>query len=660
MNPQDQARALFFEALELLAREDYGAAEGRLRAAHQLVPDRVSVLTNLSAALLKQDRIAESEKFARRSVELDPRNAEGWVNLAGCRRREGALAEALECCDRAVALQPGYAEAWSTRAAALLHLQRHDEALASCDQAIALQPGHAAAWSNRGLALSGLQRPDQALASYDRAVELEPRSAQAWANRAVTLGDLRRYDESLESYGKAVALAPPPYVLGDWLRAGMQVCHWEGFETACKRTLAAVDAGQRAASPFSLLAIASSPAQQLRCAETYVHDLFPENSTPIPPLKKQGRLRLGYFSRDFHNHATSYLMAELFERHDRARFELFAFSFGPQVKDAMRRRVEAAFEHFLEVDARTDAETAALARELGIDIAVDLKGLSGYSRTGIFARRAAPVQVSYLGYPGTMGAGYIDYLIADRVVVPPQHFEQYSEKVVWLPHTYWVNDSTRKIAEATPSRREAGLPERGFVFCCFNNPAKITPDLFDAWMRLLTQVDGSVLWLLDHNPGATRNLRAEAHKRGVAPARLVFAPQMEPSQHLARHRLADLVLDTFHYNAHTTAVDALWAGLPVLTCPGETFASRVGASLLRAAGLPELAAGSRKEYEALALSLSAHPDRLSALRAKLQENIRTQPLFDTALFTRHIETAYEMMWERHRSGAPPWYFEVPA
>jgi predicted O-linked N-acetylglucosamine transferase (SPINDLY family) len=658
-NEEEQARGLFFEALACLAREDYAGAEARLRQAHELVPERVSVLTNLSAALLRQDKAAEAAQYAECSVALDPGNADGWLNLAACRRRTGALSEALACCERSIAARPEHPDGWSSRGAALLELQRPEEALASCDRAIALQPGHAEAWSNRGLALNALLRFDEALASYRKATALDPRSAQAWTNLAVTLADLGRYEESLASYDQALALKPVPFALGDWLRAKMQVCDWTGFEAACERTLEAVDAGERAASPFALLAIGSSPAQQRRCAETYVKELFPPAPRAWPSKAASGRIRLGYFSRDFRNNALSYVLAGLFEQHARDRFELFAFSFGPQVVDAMRKRVEAAFEHFLDVSTKTDDEVVRLARERGVDIAVDLKGLSGHARTGIFARRAAPVQVNYIGYPGTMGAPYIDYLIADRVVVPERLLPHYSENVVWLPHTYWANDSKRPIAQRTPSRAEAGLPEGAFVFCCFNNPAKITPDTFSVWMRLLVAMPGSVLWLLDHNAAAKRNLGAEAQARGVAPARLVFAPQLEPSAHLARHRIADLALDTFYYNAHTTAVDALWAGLPVLTCPGQTFASRVGASLLHALGLPELIASSSAEYESLAQSLAGDRERLAAIRTKLTRNLGTHPLFDTALFTRHMEGAYTAMHERCLQGLPPQRFELP-
>lgn len=657
---EERARALFLEALEHLAREEYAAAEARLHEANRLVPRRVSVLTNLSAALLRQHKIADAANCAEQSVALDPGNPQGWLNLTGCRFAAGALAEALDCCERCLALKSDHAEAWSSRGAILLSLFRYEEALASCDKAIALQPGLAGAWSNRGLALKALQQPEAAIASCGQATALEPRSFEAWFNLATTYTTLRRHGEALECYEKAVALKPSPYMAGDLLWARMQVCSWEGFEAACERTLAGVDAGERAAVPFSLLAIDSSPAQQRRCAERHVRELYGASFAPPPAPRSHARIRLGYFSGDFYDHATSQLMAGLFELHDRSRFELFAFSFDRQIMDATRRRVAAAFEHFFDVSTKNDAEVARLARQHEIDIAVDLKGLTAEARTGIFAHRAASLQVNYLGYPGTMGADCIDYLIADRIVVPPQDREHYSECVAWLPHSYQANDSRRPIAPHPWSRAQAGLPERGFVFCCFNNPFKITPDAFDTWMRLLQKVEGSVLWLLDHNPAATRNLRAEAQSRGIRPGRLVFAPPIDFSAHLARHRLADLFVDTFYCNAHTTAADALWAGLPFLTCPGRSFAGRVGASLLNAVGLPELIADSRQEYESLALALAADPERLGAIRRKLARNIPTQPLFDTALFARHLEAAYTAMHERALRGLPPEDFEVAA
>jgi predicted O-linked N-acetylglucosamine transferase (SPINDLY family) len=353
-------------------------------------------------------------------------------------------------------------------------------------------------------------------------------------------------------------------------------------------------------------------------------------------------------------------MAELFERHDRSRFEIIGFSFGPPANDIWRQRLKKAFDRFFDVRTRTDKEIAALAREWEIDIAVDLKGHTQDARIGMFALRPAPVQVNYLGYPGTLGADYMDYLIADSMLIPQEHQPYYNEKIVYLPHTYQTNNSTKVISDRPFSRAELGLPDDAFVFCCFNNSFKITPDLFDIWMRLLQAVPGSMFWLLEGNTGVGRNLRLEAGKRGVSADRLVFAPPMELADHLARLRQADLFLDTFYCNAHTTASDALWAGLPVLTSLGNTFAGRVAASLLKAIGLPELITPSHAEYEALALELATQPGRLACLRRKLALNKTTHPLFDTARFTRHLEAAYLRMHERSRAGLPPDHIVVEA
>ncbi len=354
------------------------------------------------------------------------------------------------------------------------------------------------------------------------------------------------------------------------------------------------------------------------------------------------------------------LMAGLFESHDRDRFETIAVSFGPDDGSALRQRLQVSFDRFVDVRMRGDVEVVALLREMEVDIAVDLKGYTGDMRTGLFTRRCAPLQVSYIGYPGTLALPQLDYIVADRIVLPLDHAQHYSEKVAWLPHCYQPNDNTRQIAQRCPTRAEAGLPESGFVFCCFNNNYKITPAVFDIWMRLLRATPGSVLWLLGDNEAAARNLRREAADRGVDPTRLVFADRADIAEHLARHRLADLFLDTLLYNAHTTASDALWAGLPVLTHLGNAFAGRVGASLLDAVGLPELVTTSLEEYEARALSLAHNPQQLAQLRARLVSNRLTQPLFDTQRSCRHLEAAYTHMWQRYETGMPPESFEVPA
>ena len=351
-------------------------------------------------------------------------------------------------------------------------------------------------------------------------------------------------------------------------------------------------------------------------------------------------------------------MAGLFELHDKEKFELFAFSFGTDTKDEMKVRVSQAFDQFINVTGLSDLEVAQLSRNLGIDIAIDLKGLTQDTRLGIFSYKAAPIQVSYLGFPGTLGADYIDYLIADKTLIPAECKQHYSERIVYLPNSYQVNDRRRAIAPIQFTKPELGLPEDAFVFCCFNNSFKITPDVFDTWVRVLKAVDASVLWLLQDNPTAAMNLQKEAALRGLNPARLVFAKRMGLPEHLARHKMADLFLDTLPCNAHTTASDALWAGLPVLTCMGESFASRVAGSLLNAIGLPELITQTSEDYEALAIELATKPSKLQSIKAQLAANRLTTPLFDTSLFTQHIEAAYEKMYERYQADFLPEHFEV--
>jgi predicted O-linked N-acetylglucosamine transferase (SPINDLY family) len=370
------------------------------------------------------------------------------------------------------------------------------------------------------------------------------------------------------------------------------------------------------------------------------------------------RLRVAYLSADFHEHATAYLMAELFERHDRQRFEWFGLSYGPPDSSPMRKRLEAAFGRFIDISRQPTERIAELVRDLGVDIAVDLKGYTGDYRLDIFAYRAAPIQVSYLGYPGTTGTNYIDYIIADRHVIPPERREFFTEQVVYLPDSYQVNDSKRPLANLALQRSDVGLPEHGFVFCSFNYPYKITPEMFDVWMRLLRKVEGSVLWLYADVELALKNLLKEAVARGVSPDRIVCAQFVKHDDHLARLRLADLFLDTLPVNAHTTASDALAAGLPLVTCAGESFAARVAASLLHAIGLPELATHSLEEYEALVLDLATDAGRLADIRSRLARNRETHPLFDTDRFRRHIESAYLMMWERHQRGLAPEGFAV--
>jgi predicted O-linked N-acetylglucosamine transferase (SPINDLY family) len=602
------------------------------------------------------------------SAVSPPKHAGGQTNQARLAaavalHQQGRLTEAEALYRDILRRDPNHFDALHLCGVAALQARRTAEGVALVRDAIALHAGVAEAHGNLANGLRELRRFEEALPSFDRAIALKPNDAQLHRDRAMTLQNLGRHAEALAGLADAVALQPDlEFAPGMIVHTRMLMCDWDGLDHDLAALIERVARGDKAAMPFTVIAWSDSPRLQRQAAEIYVRAKCPANAT-LPPIARHPpheRLRVGYFSADLHNHATAWLAAELFERHDPASFELTAFAWGSDGEDAMRARLVAGFDRFIDVRDRSDRDVAALARELQIDIAVDLKGFTKDFRTGIFACRAAPVQVSYLGYPGTMGADYIDYIVADPPLIQDAEQQHYAEKIVWLPDSYQVNDSRRRIADRTPTRAEADLPPEGFVFCCFNQSLKITPAVFAGWMRILRQVEGSVLWLFQDNDAAVANLRAAAAGHGIDPGRLVFAARQPLPDHLARHRLADLFLDTAPYNAHTTASDALWAGLPVLTRMGATFASRVAASLLHAVGLPELITTTPDAYEALAVALATNPDALAALRQTLARNRPTAALFDTARFTTHLESAYRTMAARYQAGLPPDHIRVPA
>ena len=614
-----------------------------------------------SAVLWDMKWLDEALASIDKVIALNSGSAQAWSNRGAVLHEMKRLDEALASIDKAISLQPNNAEAWNNRGVVLRDMKRLVEALASVDKALSMQPNYVAAWNNRGLVLKHRKRLIEALVSFDRAIALKPEYAEAWFNRGNVLSEMKRPEEALASYGKALAInSVIEFLLGHYLLAKIAICDWDRLDEYVGKCATAIRAGKRSIFPFALLSVIDDPALQKSAARVFCDAMSPRSTAlgPISGRDAGGKIRIGYFSGDFHNHATPYLMAELLEAHDSSKFELYGFSYGPDQQDDMRKRISAAFEKFADVSDMSDRDIARLSRECGIDIAVDLKGYTNDARPGIFAEGCAPVQVHYLGYPGTMGTDYIDYLIADRVVVPPGSHSDYAEKIVWLPHSYQANDSKRKISDRIFTRQEAGLPSSGFVFCCFNNNYKILPETFDSWMRILKAVDGSVLWLLEDNSSAAENLRKQAAARDVDPGRLIFAKRLPVDEHLARHRLADLFLDTWPCNAHTTASDALWAGLPLLTCTGKTFASRVAASLLNAVGLPGLITDSAQDYETLAIALASDPSRLAGFRKMLEDNRTTTPLFDGRLTARHLEAGYEAMYARSQSGLPPENIEI--
>lgn len=621
------------------------------------------VYGDLCQMLVESGQIGRAKEIVLQGIAAYPEMMDFHAQLGSLYAYENDLDRAIRCFQEALKLQPDHAQVHGRLGEVFRRSNRFEDALASYDKLVALNPNSAEAFNNRGIALGGLDRHEDALASFRQALALEPRHAKALGNLGEMLGCLRRHDEAARVFSRLIDIEPEyPYAVGALFYSKRYSCDWSQYGPNLERLDTAVMQGKKAIEPFTFLAATQSAAALLQCARTHAAEACPPSDRPLWNGQRYAhdRIRVAYLSADFHDHATAYLMAELFELHDHQRFEIVALSFGPDSRGAMRQRLLRSFDRFVDVRTKTDREAAGLLREMEIDIAVDLKGFTTDGRPGILAQRPAPVQVNYLGFPGSMGAEYVDYILADRHVIPAEHEGFYSEKVVCLPDSYQPNDRQRQIAKTTPTRAECGLPASGFVFCCFNNNYKITPDVFDVWMRLLTQVSGSVVWLLEDNAAVSRNLRSEALRRGIAAERLVFAPRLDLDKHLARHKLADLFLDTLPYNAHTTASDALWAGLPVLTCMGTTFPGRVAASLLNAAGLPELVTENLADYEALALKLAGRPELLSDVRARLSRSRSECPLFDTKRFCSHIESAYTLMWERHQRGDPPASFAVPS
>jgi protein O-GlcNAc transferase len=676
-NP-DKAADWLRKALE--ARPDFRAAyrdlchvlfdDGKIDSAREVVldalghhPEAPEFHFFLGNIHLRAERTAEAIACLERALALQPDHAEACNTMGSILQVQGRMDEALEYYRRATTSRPDYVEALINLANALAVRHRYEEALAIYIRAFERHPDSVEAILHGGNALVNMGRHDEALEYFDRVLLLEPGNAAALCNRGMALYCLSRFEAAVVSFERLLKVDPDfPSAEGFLLAAKIYSCNWSEYAAHVERIGALLDAGKEAIPPFNLIAIGRSAQQQLQCARIHAGMRYPLSPEPVwtGERYRHDRIRVAYLSADYHEHATTYLMAGLIDAHDRQRFEIIGISFGPDSAGPMRARLKSSFDRFLEVRQMGDREVAALLRELEIDIAVDLKGFTTDGRPGIFAQRGAPLQVSYLGYPGTLGMEYMDYIVADGMIIPPGQEGAYAENVVRLPDTYQVNDAHRRIAEQVPGRSELGLPDSGFVFCSFNNNYKITPYVFDVWMSLLKRVDGSVLWLLEDNAAAARNLRKEAVQRGIDARRLVFGPRLELDRHLARHRHADLFLDTLPCNAHTTTSDALWAGLPVLTCTCDTFAGRVAASLLRATGLNELITHDLVEYETLAYRLATTPGLLEDIRARLARTRATSPLFDSIRFARHLESAYETMWHRHQRGEPPEGFDVEA
>ncbi|NTW98994.1 MAG: tetratricopeptide repeat protein [Geobacteraceae bacterium] len=617
----------------------------------------------LKALLLQEsDQLAEARALFKQILEVFPSEFVSLYSMAVIALKTGTPSEAMMYADRATEARPNYAPAWYNRGTILYSLKRNEDALADFDRALSINPLYVEALVNRGAVLQELNRHVDAVENFNRLLEIDPQNEKALANKGILLTQFKRYDEAIIEFEKLLAMNPDcEYLLGQLCFAYLHICKWDKLEELSRMICTGIRAGKRACNSLALMAISDVALDHLLCARTYSSHRCPPSQDALWKGEHYNheKIRLAYVSPDFRQHPVGHLMAGIFENHDKSKFEIISISLGIDDQSGLRRRFMDASDKFIDAREMNSSDIAKMMRSLEVDIAVDLAGYTADSRTGVFALRPAPVQVNYLGYAGTMGAEYMDYILADRHVIPEDDRINFSEKVVYLPDTYLPTDGTLRLADRMPTREEYGLPSSGFIFCSFNHDYKINPPMFDVWMRLLKRIPGSVLWLMKLNGCAEANLIREAEARGVDPGRMIFATRVpNVEDHLARYQLAGLFLDTTPYNAHTTASDALLAGLPVLTCEGKAFPGRVAGSLLHAIGLPELIAGSLAEYEELAVRLATDATFLDGIKVKLRANKDSYPLFNTVQFCRNLESAFSGMFERSQSGKTPESFSV--
>lgn len=604
--------------------------------------------------LQQQGKIDEAAKLFWDVLATDPGNAAAHYSLSLIALNSGNLAEALRISDHGVQATPLFAPLRLIHGAVFQAMGRKEEALQSYDKALEINPNYVEVLVNSGVLLRDMLRHREALERFNHILTFEPTNTSALANCGIMLTEFKQSEQAIAMFQRLININPEyDYALGLLAYERLHLCDWTDAEALSRQIIEGIHAGRRTCKSLAFMSISDSAEEHLLAAKTFAQHHCPKR--PVSYWQgeryRHGKIRLAYISPDLREHPVCHLMAGVFERHDKNRFETIAISLGIDDGSRLRARMLKTFDHFIDAQFISASQIAQTMRDMGIDIAVDLAGFTSDSRTDIFAYRPAPIQVNYLGYPGTMGTEYIDYILADRYVIPEEHQQFYSEKIIYLPDAYLPNDSGLQISERTPTRAECGLPPSGVVFCSFSHDYKISPPIFEVWVRLLRQVPDSVLWLMSRSDASQRNLRSAAEQRGIAPSRLIFAGRVPlVEDHLARYRLADIFLDTHPYNAHTTAADALMAGLPVVTYMGNAFPSRVAGGLLHAIGLPELIAHTLEEYEQIALRLVTTPALLADIKTRLIANKATYPLFDTEGFTRNLEAAYIAMWRQYQLG----------
>ena len=664
---------------------------GQLQKAHHLYavilkvqPKHPDANHNMGLLTVGDGKIELALPFFKTALEANPRNAQFWyshivaliklerlidakvfLDQAKSKGIKGTdfdqLEQRLNDASKALAIKPDYAKAFYNMGTVLQKQNKLEEAIEAYNKALVSKPDYADAYYNMGIALQQKNKLEEAIEVYNKALAIKPDYASAYFNMGNALKSQGKLEEAIVAFSKALTIKPDHELarVGNLFQKA-HICNWDNIAKDVK-LIPELGISDKHVSTFALLSLEDAPDRHLIRSKIYAKANFSQKIMPskVRPLHMPKRLRVGYFSADFKEHPASYLMFKVIECHDRSLFDVYGYSIGQPKLDKMREKISGAFDVFRDIHSLSDIEALKIIDNDKIDIAIDLTGYTNYSRTEIFSYRPAPVQINYLGYPGTLGADFIDYIVADQNLIPKSFQKFYTEKPIYLPHTYWPTDDTSIISQKFQTKEDMKLPSDGFVFCCFNNNYKISPTEFDIWMRLMAKVEGSVLWLLKSNKWTEDNLKKEAEARGISGDRVIFAERLDNSEHLARHRFADLFLDTFNYNAHTTASDALWAGLPLVTKLGKGFAARVAGSLLNAVGLPELVTDTEQDYEELILELATNPTKLAEIKEKLANNRLTQPLFNTELYTRHLENGYQQAYQNYFDGNLPQTIIVP-
>jgi len=624
-------------------------------------PDYAEALYNIGIALQEQNKPKEAIEAYNKALEIKPDYAKAHYNIGTTFQDQGKLEEAIEAYVNALAIKPDYAKAYNNMGTAFQKQNKLEEAIEAYSQALAVKPDYAETYVNIGIALQKQNKLEEAIEAYVNALAIKPDYSEAYSHMGTAFQEQNKLEEAIKAYSQALAIKPDyESVRAINLHQHAHICNWDSIAKDVN-LIPELGTSEKHVSPFALLPLEDAPDRHLIRSKIYAKAKYPEKILPLRgrPSKKPKRIRIGYFSTDFKEHPVAYLISKVLEQHNRDQFEVFGYSVHGSSSCAMRQRLERSFDSFTDAQLMNDKEITLKARQDEIDIAIDLNGYTENARTGIFAYRAAPIQINYLGYPGTLGADFMDYIVADRFLIPSKNQKHFNEKPLYLPNTYMPTDDSRVLSQKHMDRSDMGLPDGAFVFCCFNNNYKISPNEFDIWMRLLTKVENSVLWLRKSNQYSNINMKNEAQKRKVDPSRLVFAEKVPMDEHLARQRFADLFVDTFAFNAHTTMSEALWAGLPVVTKVGLGFAARVAGSLLNAVGLPELVTETDQDYEELILELATSPIKLAAIKEKLAANRLTQPLFNTDLYTKHLENGYQQAYESYYKGNLPQTIIVP-